>query len=147
MRINIMSLEARFTLQTKAGGGVEQFARGILVLDRQPNGVAPAAITDVVATNSTVSPRNLANRKRFRIMYDKTWPMGFTTATGSPTSRAFKLYFKFRRPIVVDYNTGNAGTVADISTNSLYWITCGNVANGATTVNGKHYFRIRFVDA
>lgn len=58
----------------------------------------------------------------------------------------FKLYKKFRRPITEEFNTGVAGTVADISTCSMYFITFGTEAPGNTDVNCTGYVRIRYTD-
>lgn len=147
MKVDFRSIEMKGRLLTTPGTGVEQVIRAMIVLDRQPNGVAPTAITDILVGASTITPRNLANRKRFKILWDKILPMGATSvSTGTPTSRVLKLYKKFKKPITTEYNTGVAGTIADISTNSLYFITYGSVAAGDTDVNGSLYFRLRFSD-
>lgn len=147
MKVSITSIQASGRLITTLATGVEQFIRHFIVIDRQPNGAAPVALTDILNTASVTSPRNLANRKRFKILWDKTLSMGsFTTSTGTPTSRTWKLYMKFRRPITTEYNTGVAGTVADIASNSLYYMTLGTEAAGNTDVGGVANFRIRYVD-
>jgi len=147
MKVDFRSIEFKIYLQTTAGTGVEQAVRAMIVLDRQPNGAAPGAITDIIMSNHVYSPRNLANRKRFKILWDRSYAMGATAvATGNPTSRMIKGYLKFRRPIVTEFNTGVAGNISDISTNSLYFVTTGNMATGITDAGAIHYFRLRYTD-
>lgn len=147
MRISITSIEYRIKLFTTAATGIEQNIRGLLVLDRQPNGVAPVAITEILEAANIASPRNLANRKRYKIIKDFFYNMGATSvATGATTSRVVKKYIKFLKPIRTDYNLGNAGSIADISTNALYWINYGDAGPGNTDVGSSAYVRIRFTD-
>ena len=53
-------------------------------------------------------------------------------------------YMKFRKPLVVEYNAGVAGTIADISTNSLYMVFLGDHAANYPALAG--YCRIRYTD-
>lgn len=149
MKIAVRSIELHMHATSTTGTGDEQVARLSIVLDRQPNGAAPSAITDIITASSVSAMRNLANRKRFKLLWDKRYPFGSTitnASTGTPTTRVMKLYMKFRRPIIVDYNSGVAGTVADISTNSLYLLTLGTVAPGNGDVTATFYARIRYTD-
>lgn len=147
MKITMKTLEIRARMATTAATGVEQFARWFIVLDRQPNGAAPGAITDIISAAGVQYPRNLANRKRFKILLDKCWAFGATSvATGTPTSRFVKYYLKFRRPLVTEFNTGVAGTVADISTNSLYLVVIGSEVAGNTDVQAAINTRLRYTD-
>lgn len=146
-KVTIKSLEMRARVQTTAATGVEQFCRWFIVLDRQANGAAPAAITDILSANSVTSLRNLENRKRFKIIVDKAFPMGATSvSTGTVTSRMYKVYIKFRRPILVEFNNGVAGTIADIVSNSLHLCTLGNVVAGNTDANLITTVRLRYTD-
>lgn len=147
MKIIMKSIEMRANLKTTDAAGVEQFIRAFLILDKQANGAAPAAITDILNAASVNGLRQLTNRKRFKILYDKEIAFGSkVVSTGSPTSRILKLYMKFKKPIIVDYNSGVAGTIADITTNALYWVTYGTEAAGGTDVEGRHQFRLRYTD-
>lgn len=146
-KVTIRSLEMRVRVQTIPATGVEQFCRWFIVLDRQANGAAPAAITDILTANSVTALRNLENRKRFKIIVDKAFPMGATSvSTGTVTSRMYKVYIKFRRPILVEFNNGVAGTIADIVSNSLHLCTLGNVAAGNTDCNLMTNVRLRYTD-
>lgn len=147
MKVAIRSIDIRLRASTTAATGVEQFGRFFLCWDRQANATAPAAITDVILTNAVTSPRNLAARRRFKIILDKTYAMGATaTSTGTQTSRVFKYYLKLRRPVQVEFNTANNGTIADIVSNSLYIMTTGNIAAGDTDHSLIGNIRIRYTD-
>jgi len=123
----------------------------IIVLDRQTNGAAPAAVTDILQANSTISPRSLSNRKRFKILWDKFFLLGGVlngAGTGSqlPCQENFKIYMKFKKPIIEEFNTGVAGTVADIASNSIYLLSFSNQGAGATDAFIDYYTRFRFTD-
>lgn len=146
-KYNIVTVEAQFRALTTAATGVEQFCRYLFVLDRQPNGVAPAAITDILSSNSPTALRNLENRKRFKIILSRTFAMGATSvATGTETSRTFHDYVKFKRPITVDCNSQNNGDIRDIVTNSLYICVLGNMGAGNTDANLIGTIRVRYTD-
>lgn len=151
MKVTVMSIQANFRVVTTAATGVDQYCRYMIVLDRQPNGLAPAAITDILNISSVNGLKNLASRKRFNLMIDKHFAMGSTlndaTHPGSiPNIRLYRIYMKLRRPLVIEYNTGTAGTVADISTNSIHLVGIGSVAAGATDCQLSGYVRVRYID-
>lgn len=151
MKVDIKSVELRLRMTTTPVTGVDQYVRAILVLDRQPNGAVIAAVTDLLLAQSISAPRSLANRKRFKILWDKSYAMGGNlNAAGTPSTlpnmRLAKLYMKMRRPIRTEYNAGNAGTVADIATNSLYLVVFGTEAAGNTDVSLAGFARIRYTD-
>jgi len=147
MKVSIRSIEMRYNLEVTPATGLEQTNRVLLVLDRQCNGAAPGALTDIITAASCQAPRNLANRKRFKIIMDKSYAMGATAvATGNPTSRWIKKYIKLGRPIVEEFNTGVAGTVADISSNSLYFVTIGSIVAGDADSVLNATIRLRYTD-
>lgn len=113
--------------------------RVILVLDKQSNGAQPL-VTDILATNTVVSPRNLDNRKRFKILYDKCHSLG----TAGPANINTEFYFKNQQTHVAYYNGSNLGTIADIATNALYLLTISDQATNLPAIN--YYFRLRFID-
>lgn len=150
MNCEFKSLEFRARVTSTAATGVDQYCRMLIVQDKQSNGVAPG-IGDILINASTTAPRNLANRKRFRILWDKTFAMGGNlNAAGTPSTvpnlRNFKAYMKFRPAIRTEYNTGVAGTIADINSNSLYLVTIGTEAAGATDAGLVGYIRLRYTD-
>lgn len=144
MKISIRSIEIRVYNQVTPATGIDQVHRMYLMVDRQANGVGPAAVTDYFSAANIYGLRQLANRKRFKCMLDKTI---YLSAAGEANSGRFrKFYVKLRRPLVVEYNTGNAGTVADIVTNFLFLGFIGNVVAGGTAGSSAGYARIRYTD-
>lgn len=149
--VSIRTLEIRAQGWVTATTGVVNMCRALLVLDKQTNGAAPTAITDILQANNVLSPRNLGNRRRFKILWDKLFMLGGVlngAGTGSsvPEQKVFKSYIKFRRPIIEEFNTGNAGDVTDITSNSIYLLLVGNIAAGATDANLTYYIRMRYTD-
>lgn len=134
-------LRLRLACVVTAATGADQTQRVMVVLDKQPNGVA-LAITDVLTSVGTTANYNLSNQARFKILFDRRV---YLNATAEPFS-AQLLDVSLGQKYVVQFNAGVAGTVADITTNSLYMITIGSNAAGATagTVTGAS--RLRFSD-
>lgn len=144
MKVAIRSLEFKGQVRVTAATGVDQIQRYIILLDRQANGAAPAALTDFLTGGVYYSLRNLANRRRFKAIHDRMFSLN---ASGEPDSqRCWKFYIKFRKPIIVEFNAGNAGTVADIVTNSLYLMSLGQAPAGATAGSILGYCRLRYTD-
>lgn len=144
MKICIKTVEIILRVKVTDGTGVDQDQRLMILLDRQANGAAPAALTDFLLAANITSPRALTNRKRFKTFWNKIYSLNASGESGS--HRIYKAYLKFRRPIIVDYNAGAAGTVADISSNALYLITLGSVVAGATAGVAYGYIRLRYTD-
>ena len=130
----------QFTHQT-SGGAADSFCRFLIVYDRQSNG---AALTAAMVLNlaDVVSPRNLENRKRFKILHDRLYTV--ETAANPMSLKCGKFYRRLRHPIT--FNTGNAGTVADIATGSLYLIALGSNAAGGNASQFSYTCRIRYLD-
>jgi len=143
-KVEIRSIQLRLQSIVTATTGVDQVQRIILLRDGQPNGAPPTALTDFLTPGTIYGQRALTNRKRFRILMDKT---RYLNASGEPYSGYFmKAYIKFRRPIVTEYNAGVSGTIADIATNSLYLITIGQQNAGVTAGITLGTCRIRYTD-
>jgi len=144
-RMTVMrSISLAGTLEVTAGTGVDQVQRFLIVLDKQANG-APPGVTGPGGVLETVGAGylpyahpNLENRNRFVILFD-SGPV-VLNASGEPGS---KVPFRYKKYVYmpVTFNGGNAGTVADIVTGSIYAVTVGTVAPGATA--GGNYFRSR----
>lgn len=130
-----------------------QQVRLLIVYDRQPNGAAPA-VTDVLTVAAPQAQLNLNNRDRFKILFDKHYVFGpvvaqaaaptITTAS-EPLIYNFNPMVKMTLPTI--FNGGNAGTVADMSTGSLYLVAVGTTAAGTTDANLVASSRVRFFDA
>ena len=145
-QISVVSLELWATAKTDTDG-VEQFGRFLLVLDTQTRGQSPTASGFPVLTSTSVnSPPTMAAGIRYDILCDKRFAIGHHVTTGTETSRVFYEIVDFTRPLVVQYNSGNAGTVADISQNSLYLVYLGTEAPGTTDIVFDYYCRIKYFD-
>jgi len=125
-----------------AGTGIDQLHRVLLVYDRQTNGAALTA-AQVLSDTTPYSPRNLENRKRFKILYDRLFSINASGEAG--TRRVFKFYRRLSHPIT--FNSGDAGDVADITSGSLYLITLGSAGVGVTAGYCSYSSRIRYQDA
>ena len=104
MKIAIRSVEFRFEANNVAAASLSQPVRCMLLQDRQPNGVAPAALTDFITPGDYLGLRNLAQRKRFRILLDRSKEL--STYNQSGDAWLVHKYMKFRKPLVVEYNAG-----------------------------------------
>lgn len=135
------SIQFQYTARVTAGTGIDQQQRVMLVYDRQTNAAA-LTCAQVLATTSTMSPRNLENRKRFKILYDRTFHLNASAEPNSELTRRF--YRRLRHPITFNANT--AGTVGDITTGSLYLVVTGSAAAGVTAGTLSYSSRVRYQD-
>ncbi len=139
--IHMKSVTLKLFNYATAGTGVDQFQRVLVVLDKQSNGTA-LAIADVLTSAAVTSFDNLNYRERFVILHDSTIHCNATGEAGSQRFR--KLTIGLGREVV--FNSGNAGSVADIATNSLYLISIGSIAPGATAGSLQYATRVLFTD-
>jgi len=118
--------------------------RMIIFQDKQPNG-ALAAPLDLLLANEFLSPLNLGNSKRFKVLADETLD-GRTISVDTVEGINFERYIKTN--IDVGYvNGAGAGTEADVLTNGIYaMVFFGGFGAGATAPTGKLWFRIRYTD-
>lgn len=120
--------------------------RTLVVYDSQTNSALPN-VTDVINFATWDSPQNLANRDRFKILFDKLWPMnpvvyaGASPTVGAPMVKATKVFRKFNLEVI---NSGTGATVASVATGGIFLITVGLINLGSTI---DWYSRIRYTDA
>ena len=114
-------------------------------MDRQSNGVLPA-MGDCIQPTDITGLRDLTQRKRFNILWDKTRIVNTTTGVNSGVFQHYKLYMKFRRPLVVEYNAGVAGSIADIVSNALILVAFGSEPAGPSAGFVVGTARIRYTD-
>lgn len=135
------SVQLSCYMRAKAGATTPQIIRYVLFYDRQTNATAPA-VTDLLQADAVNAMRNLENRRRFKIFMDKKVSVdGPSSGTGS---HAWEFYRKLRHPVT--FNSGDAGTVADITTGSLYLLITGTEAAGATDCQQYVRGRVRYTD-
>lgn len=154
-----VAIRAQISITPATGGApiadcVAQTVRWILFVDFQPSGAAPA-ITDLLTAASPFAHLNLNNRDRFKVLRDKIFNMGpifygntatQTYAVGENLCKVFKVYKKING-IETIFNTGSAGTIADISSGALYSCWIGSTAAGSTDCAAVMTSRVRFDDA
>lgn len=164
-RIQMKSLHIRggiFQNQAGAAAGAD-FFRIIVLYDRQPNGAAPA-LADVLqsvsqagaTTTSAYAMLNMSNAERFKILAQETFksddPSGNVLGNEPATvSTAFKANWLFDRYIKLKnlethFTGGNAGTVADMTTGSIYLLTVGMQSAANYQYGCSYASRIRFSD-
>jgi len=134
--IKMDGLDIRFTL---AGNitAVQTFSRILVVLDKQCNG---AIFTDtlLLSTATPTSPYVVGQQNRFVVLYDNT----FALSTGGPLCSVNCI--KVNANQHVEYNAGNAGTIADINSNSLYLLWLSDQAVNMPIMTA--YSRLWFID-
>jgi len=152
-----------FTTNTGLQTDIPQFARMIVVYDKQPNGALPA-IADLLrdqvnsASDSNVtSPQsglNLNNRERFEIIRNLRWvlPTQGTggTAAGPVTATAdlmhFEEYAKLGNREVHYKADSSPGVIGDLATGSLFICTLGNQTSGNEPYAATMSIRLRYSD-
>lgn len=131
-----LKMQATLAATTTLGG----YIRYAVVYDKQANGTAPA-ITDVFLSNNQLSPNNLSNRDRFVKIIDKETPV--ISVNGDPTV-SIEEYRKLN--LETCFNTGNAGTIGDITSGSLYLFVANNGSFGTAAPFFGGTCRVKFAD-
>lgn len=145
MQINVVAIEIRCRIYPTAATGTACHVRWGISIDGQPNGLQ-ALVPDILTVNDPTAHRNLQYRKRFKTLVTKDYNVPTVTVGDSAIIRRVHMYVKPRRPIKVEYNIGNAGTVGDISTNNVFFWTIGSNVAGTTQALCAGYIRMRFMD-
>jgi len=142
LRITIKSIEIRFAVQQKPGT-LPGFFRISIVQDRQCNGEL-ASYQTVYTYPNTVTLRNLGQRKRFKIIRDKVYPVQLHD-TGNNVFMPH-WYIKFKRPFTVEYNGGTTDQPSAIASNNLILYLIGSWIQGDITPSVTFLSRIRYTD-
>lgn len=135
--IKMSSILLRYILSIHATP-TTTFHRVILFVDSQANGVVPAIADILQATTSVISPLVIGNANRFTILRD----INVTLSQSGPAAATIKVFKKL--DLHTKYNTGTAGTVADINTNSLYFLHMSDQATDVPTF--AYTARLRWID-
>jgi len=163
-RIELKNLTLSLQILPKATSTTPEYARVIVVYDRQTNGAAPA-VADILQTvdqagaNTTTSFSgiNLNNRDRFRIFVDErivlptqSFAAGVITNPGfvDPVKTTFniKRFVKLRGE-VTQYKADSApAVVGDIATGGLFLLLLSTAAAGAEGWQTLVETRIRYND-
>lgn len=139
-KINMKSLYLRMTYSLAGTSTFGGPARVIVVYDKQANAQAPA-VTDILLADSMLSPNNLSNRDRFVVLLDQMFDP-ISTAGNQVVS--MEVYKKINLETM--FNAGNAGTIGDITSGSVYILAAqaGFIGTAAPSINFRS--RIRYTD-
>jgi hypothetical protein len=116
---------------------VQTVSRIIVVLDKQCNGAIFSA-TSLLNAATAVSPYTVGGQNRFVILYDQTYAL----STAGPLNMVQCLTLPANQH--VEYNTGTAGDITDINTNSLYLLFLSDQATNVPILTA--YLRLWFID-
>lgn len=114
-----------------------------LVYDQSPNGAAPT-MSNIIDPNGD-NFINLVNRDRFKILKHFCITLCGNSATPSSGEeiKQFRGYLKMNEEMV--FNSGNAGTVADIQTGALYFVCKGAIVAGTGASIISINTRVRYI--
>jgi len=159
-KVKMMKVKVRGSVQApsqsaQGGGDTSTRVRLVLVMDTQTNAASMTGaqlFNDAGTANTTLSAfQNPNNFGRFKVLKDKWITLADPNMAGSPTTmdviqgglnRPFNFSYKFEKPVVVNFNATNGGTVADIIDNSLH-IFCG-IESAALTPTLNYYSRVSY---
>lgn len=141
-QVVMKALEFKGVTYATTGTGVDQIHRILIVYDHQANAAAPTA-ANILASNAYLSPANLEYRQRFQILADKL--VYINASAEAATGKLVNLNKRMNLPVT--FNSGDAGTIADITTGSLYLLVLGSVAAGATAGSITFTARVRYQDS
>lgn len=139
-----------FKAASLSGASTPAGFRMMVVQDNQTNGVAMTPsnlLSSGAAQNMTECFQSTSSFGRYRILATRHCMMqdaNFTTSGSSKQQCPFRINIKFRKPVVVHFNSTNGGTIADIIDNSFHFIIgCDN----ATDTSAIYYkSRVTFKD-
>lgn len=162
-RIEMKSLYMTgFMKQTAFGTTFSDYARIMVIYDRQTNGATPTVATilanydqTTAATTNSSSGINPDQRERFVILCDERRTMPPVDALANGTSGPFdgnkdildvKRFIKLGGLATHYQADSSPSVVGDISTGGLFLLTIGSFANGAQPFNAQLNFRLRYSD-
>jgi hypothetical protein len=111
--IKCVGIELRYTILCATASTAFQTVRLMLFVDKQPNAANPGA-TDVYGAG-VLLPRTVGYLDRFKVIHEITMAFSPISNNGIMTGS-----FIHKQDFHQEFNTGNAGTIADITRNSLF---------------------------
>lgn len=144
-QVQIQSIQMKFRGEndvTSAGVDTRSTLRFIIAIDKQANAAAPAAadILDLSSSSAVDAMRNLNNRKRFKILMDRRYAI----SSAGPANFVDEFYIKRANLCDTVFNAGTAGTIADITSGSIYLLYCSDTNITPPTVIAQT--RLRFTE-
>lgn len=152
-KMTMSSIQGRYQVFNGTTQTGSSCCRIIVFYDTQSNAAAPAIndlLSDTTAGQRSTSPLNLANRDRFRVVYERTWIPGnaFSGVMDEGVIEGFLDFNQFYKKIRLDtiYNNTSGGTVADIQTGALFCWIYADIGAGTGSPRWQATFRLRYVD-
>lgn len=142
MKIAVRSIELRLISIQKADT-IPGALRFSIVQDRQTNGEL-APFTTVYSYAGINTHRNLGQRRRFKILRDKSYPVQRHDVGNNVIPVHW--YIKFRKPISVEYNGGTSNSINAIASNSINMYFVGTWTVATSTPILGFTSRIRYTD-
>lgn len=144
-QITIQSIQVKIRIECDAAGAganAGTTGRCLVFIDKQANAAVPAIgdLLDLSTAGFADAFRNLNNRKRFKILMDRRYPVSIF----GPGEIADEFYMKRNGLCETVFNAGTAGTIADITSGSVYIVYGSDtvVTPPTMVVNG----RVRFTE-
>lgn len=162
-RIRMKSLRIQGMINQYQAGTtpIDDFIHIYVVYDSQPNG-ATFATADLIQScdaagttgTGTFSFINMSNSKRFKVIRHESMKIETTGAAANQPAQESTDFKKVQsidwwiplKDLDTQYNTGTAGTIADIQTGSLYLMLFGASAAADSQYALTYNTRLRFVD-
>lgn len=143
-QVKFSSIYQRISLAANTSAAQPHFVRYILFWYKDPSGAAPTPLQMFgSATPGVNSMLNLNVRKDFVILKDFIWAL--TPISGGEGLYHENFYLKSSQQTI--YNSGNAGTIADIDSYALYAFIWTDTAASATESPGiQVQSRLRYTD-
>jgi hypothetical protein len=141
-KVRVVGITINLRSYVQAGTGIDQGHRYIIFIDHQANGTAPS-IEDLLMSVGPESQFNRDYEKAFSVLYDRRFILNASGEAGSNKEWLIDIPSRF----ITWYNTGTAGTVADIVTNALYLVAVGSIAAGDTDGSCSMRSRVFFTDS
>lgn len=145
-RIHIHRIEYRISCYSTLTTGQGQCHRFVIVQDYMTRGAA-LSWTSVFESTDMHALREAHSYPRYKILMDRLIPLGSGLTNASGGQRIKFVKGAKNVDIFVDYMAGDAGTVADILKNSLYFMTAGTSVAGVTAGECDVSVRCWFTDA
>jgi len=115
------TLQFRASIGALSAGAEDTIFQGIVrflwIYDKQSNATAPTLAQIFEQTDSGTSFMNMDNRDRFVVLADRQIAMD---QSGGHPAAQIKMYKKINLPTI--FNAGTAGTIADITSGSIYLV-------------------------
>lgn len=134
--IKCTSIYVRFYM-TMSALSTATLIRIIIVMDKQPNAATMTSAQLLQNNGNVLSPLLIDYGSRFKIFLDKMFRLDT-----NKLNLTFKYFKKLR--FHTKYNTGNAGTSADITKNAFYIMMVSDQSSNLPTID--YWCRLRFID-